>query len=62
MTMPAANQGKAIDSQLLGDRSTPAGAGRPRPSARKPSSDTAIFITWDDWGGFYDHVKPPQAD
>jgi phospholipase C len=20
--------------------------------------DTAIFITWDDWGGFYDHVKP----
>ena len=23
-------------------------------------SDTAIFITWDDWGGWYDHVKPPQ--
>jgi hypothetical protein len=22
-------------------------------------SDTAIFITWDDWGGFYDHVPPP---
>ena len=21
-------------------------------------SNTAIFITWDDWGGFYDHVKP----
>ncbi len=21
--------------------------------------DTAIFITWDDWGGFYDHVAPP---
>jgi phospholipase C len=20
--------------------------------------DTAIFVTWDDWGGFYDHVKP----
>ena len=20
--------------------------------------DTAIFITWDDWGGFYDHVTP----
>ncbi|HYL27875.1 MAG TPA: alkaline phosphatase family protein [Candidatus Nitrosotalea sp.] len=20
---------------------------------------TAILITWDDWGGFYDHVKPP---
>ncbi len=24
--------------------------------------DTAIFITWDDWGGFYDHVPPPQVD
>jgi phospholipase C len=21
-------------------------------------SNTAIFITWDDWGGFYDHVTP----
>jgi phospholipase C len=21
-------------------------------------NNTAIFITWDDWGGFYDHVKP----
>jgi phospholipase C len=20
--------------------------------------DTAIFITWDDWGGWYDHVRP----
>ena len=24
--------------------------------------DTAIFITWDDWGGFYDHVPPPGLD
>ncbi|HEV3153805.1 MAG TPA: alkaline phosphatase family protein [Candidatus Baltobacteraceae bacterium] len=23
-------------------------------------SNTAIFITWDDWGGWYDHVPPPQ--
>jgi phospholipase C len=23
-------------------------------------NDTAIFITLDDWGGWYDHVKPPQ--
>ncbi len=22
--------------------------------------DTAIFVTWDDWGGWYDHVKPKQ--
>jgi phospholipase C len=23
---------------------------------------TAIFVTWDDYGGFYDHVPPPQLD
>ncbi|MGN6870420.1 MAG: alkaline phosphatase family protein [Solirubrobacteraceae bacterium] len=25
-------------------------------------SSTAIFLAWDDWGGFYDHVMPPQVD
>jgi len=25
-------------------------------------SSTAILITWDDYGGFYDHVAPPQVD
>jgi phospholipase C len=24
-------------------------------------SNTAIIVTWDDWGGFYDHVPPPQV-
>jgi len=24
--------------------------------------DTAIIVTWDDWGGFYDHVPPPTID
>ena len=23
---------------------------------------TAIFVSWDDWGGFYDHVNPPVVD
>ncbi|TLY01023.1 MAG: alkaline phosphatase family protein [Thaumarchaeota archaeon] len=23
---------------------------------------TAVFITWDDYGGWYDHVPPPQVD
>jgi phospholipase C len=23
---------------------------------------SAIFVTWDDWGGFYDHVRPPDVD
>jgi phospholipase C len=25
-------------------------------------NSTAIFLAWDDWGGFYDHVKPPVVD
>jgi phospholipase C len=25
-------------------------------------NSTAIFITWDDWGGWYDHVDPPKID
>ncbi len=23
---------------------------------------TSIFLSWDDWGGFYDHVTPPVVD
>jgi phospholipase C len=23
---------------------------------------TVVFIAWDDWGGWYDHVNPPQVD
>jgi phospholipase C len=30
---------------------------------RSPDWDsTAIFLAWDDWGGFYDHVTPPVVD
>jgi phospholipase C len=30
---------------------------------RSPDWDsTAIFLAWDDWGGFYDHVDPPKID
>lgn len=25
-------------------------------------SSSAIFLAWDDWGGFYDHVVPPNVD
>jgi len=30
---------------------------------RSPDWDSsAIFLAWDDWGGFYDHVVPPVVD
>ncbi len=25
-------------------------------------NSSAIFLAWDDWGGFYDHVPPPVVD
>jgi phospholipase C len=25
-------------------------------------NSSAVIILWDDWGGFYDHVAPPQLD
>jgi phospholipase C len=25
-------------------------------------NNTVIFVAWDDWGGFYDHVVPPSVD
>jgi hypothetical protein len=25
-------------------------------------NSTAIFVAWDDWGGFYDHAVPPAVD
>jgi phospholipase C len=25
-------------------------------------SETAVFLTWDDWGGWWDHVEPPLKD
>jgi phospholipase C len=25
-------------------------------------NSTAIFLSWDDWGGFYDHVAPPNVN
>jgi hypothetical protein len=30
---------------------------------RSPNwAHTAIFLAWDDWGGFYDHIVPPTVD
>jgi phospholipase C len=28
----------------------------------KDWKSSAIFLSWDDWGGFYDHIRPPTVD
>ncbi len=28
----------------------------------KDWDSTVIFLAWDDWGGFYDHLNPPHVD
>ena len=28
----------------------------------KDWKSTAIFLSWDDWGGFYDHLAPPTLN
>jgi phospholipase C len=37
-------------------------ADRERLDAQPRLEETAIFLSWDDWGGFYDHVVPPTVN
>ncbi|MEO8889892.1 MAG: alkaline phosphatase family protein [Jatrophihabitantaceae bacterium] len=37
-------------------------AGQAEREDRPDWDSTAIFLAWDDWGGFYDHVAPPSVD
>jgi phospholipase C len=52
--------GQASDHSALTDGSGPSWvASVVNAIGNSPSwSNTAIIITWDDWGGFYDHVAP----
>ena len=44
-----------------GDRDHPIGGRRPDKAAALQSLGV-IFITWDDWGGWFDHVDPPVIE
>ena len=38
-------------------------ANTPIQGAKGPDwNSSVIFLSWDDWGGFYDHVIPPTVD
>ena len=39
---------------------TASGTQQACPGGESYWQDTAIVVTWDDWGGFYDHVPPPR--
>jgi phospholipase C len=52
--------GKASDHAGVTDGSGPSWVGSVVNAIGQSKywNDTAIFITWDDWGGWYDHVAP----
>ena len=51
--------GRTLFGLLFAVRSAPLTAAAMRGPDWK---STAIFVSWDDWGGFYDHVVPPTVD
>jgi phospholipase C len=55
--------GRASDHPSLNDGSGPSWVASIVNAIGNSSywSNTAIIITWDDWGGFYDHVPPPKV-
>lgn len=55
--------GKSSDHALSNDGSGPSWVASIVNAIGNSSywSNTAIIITWDDWGGWYDHVPPPQV-
>ena len=68
-TLPAVSW--VVPTQRVSEH--PPALGQRRPGVRHRASinavmrgpdwnSTAIFLAWDDWGGFYDHVVPPTVD
>ncbi len=49
-------------SQSLGGGQCDYWGNNPGDNGNTSIEPTAIFITWDDWGGFYDHVPPPGVN
>jgi phospholipase C len=51
-----ANKGRGPD--WIGSIINSIGEKKPCANGETYWNDTAIFVTWDDWGGWYDHVAP----
>ena len=57
---PASDSERAPDPITLGEQRV---ASIVSAIQRSPAwTSSAIFVTWSDWGGYYDHVRPPVVD
>lgn len=57
---PASDSERAPDPITLGEQRV---ASIISAIQRSPAwTSSAILLTWSDWGGYYDHVRPPQVD
>ena len=58
------SQDRSATAGQRATRARPPSATAPINAAMKSPdwNSTAIFLSWDDWGGFYDHVAPPRVD
>ena len=57
---PASDSERAPDPVTLGEQRV---ASIVSAIQRSPAwTSSAILVTWSDWGGYYDHVRPPQVD
>ena len=64
--------GRQLGGAVRPGQRAPAGPGQQRPVLRHPPGELGdarqgleldrVFLAWDDWGGFYDHVRPPYVD
>jgi phospholipase C len=60
---PFPRHGSAVDIGVEGQHGPEWVASIVNAIGRSPLwSSTAIFVVWDDWGGWYDHVAPPRLD
>ncbi len=62
LTPPSADTDHPPDSACVGENWTVQQINAIMQGPRAQWSSTVIFLTWDDWGGFYDHVPPPYRD
>ena len=59
--MPSRGQGEHPSDRIAMGQRWVSRVGERRDGGPR-AARTAVFLVWDDWGGFYDHVRPPWVD